>query len=124
MRKQTKIELKSFTTNIKHYLEGYVNTVNYLKLVGWAFIDKAMIDNTQKFIICKGSQDSFVFDTYRKRRRDVTRHFKAKDLDSSGYEAYIPKSELPSDTYELFLLLIDSDGTQYRVALDKEVIIK
>lgn len=118
------IALTDYQDNIKHFIEDYGESTDYIKMRGWAFIKDTQIDLTKKYIVLQNDSDTFVYTTEQIERGDITRHFRAKNLHSAGFELHLQKNDLPIGHYSVNLLLIDEKKKQFMIPLDKKIDIK
>lgn len=118
------IKLQKYKKNVKYALGKYVEKDNIYTISAWAFINNVQIDKTRKFILLKNDQHEYIIRTKMQPRSDVTKHFKAQDLDSSGFITHIDKKDFPKGTYDVHILLIDNNNTQYQVPINKKINIK
>lgn len=119
------IPLRKYNNQIQYHIDKYNNTKHILDISGWAFIQNALIDDTKKYIILvnKTTKKHYIYATFNEKRTDITQHFTAKDLSTAGFNLHLNKHHCPKGTYTLELLLIKPDQTQYRVTLEKKLLV-
>lgn len=114
-------QLVNYSKNIKFVLSETTLKNGMYTIDGWAFIENAQIDNTQKYILLKNKNKEYYVETKMIFRPDVTNHFKAKDLIKSGLQAYIYKKDFPKGTYDVYILLEDTNNEQYLIDTTKKL---
>lgn len=117
------IKLSPPRKNIKYALDKFKeDTMSYI-FTGWAFVENVQTDQTKKYLLLKNEQHTYIVRMRAQKRPDVTKNFKVKNLDNSGFSSYIYKEDFQKGTYDVRILLIDNNDTQYQVSLNKKITI-
>jgi hypothetical protein len=75
-----------------------------LKVVGWSFMTVLDGAKTEKYVVLRSKDETYVFNTFPINRPDVSKHYHG-DLDHSGFYALIIKKDIKSDEYDLWYYL-------------------
>ncbi len=121
LQKQVKIPLQSNTGNIQYSIDLFDENKNFIIIRGWAFRKGSTMDKTKKYIVFKDKNQSIIYSTLSQNRPDVTKYFKASNLDKSGFHCTIKKEHLPSSSFEVWLLLIDKNGKQISIPVNEKI---
>lgn len=103
-------------------LEEDGEIVKNIKIEGWAFINGTGSEESNCYIILKSDKKFYIFDSYKRKRPDVTAHFKTMNFDDSGFFAFIPKGDLEAGQYKIGIY-IKKDNTNAFQYTDKIITI-
>ncbi len=117
------INMNPSDNKIQYNIDKFVDLPNLMKIIGWAYIKNAKVDKSLKYIVLKSDLAKFTYTTTTRDRKDVTKHFKAENLDSSGFISIIDKRKLPNAIYKVFLLLKDENSVIHMINTKKKVIV-
>lgn len=120
---RTDLKLQINDDNVQFNIDKYFESSSRMKIFGWAYVKGETIDNSKKYIVLKNSKESIVYSTKIQIRPDITKHFKAKDLDHSGFNATIIKGELSQGSYDIYILIHDQDGSKHMINTHRKVSI-
>lgn len=116
------LKLKPIDTEINFYIDRCEdNHPKLINITGWAFQNEKTVDKTNKYIVLRNPDKTYIFSTITIPRKDVTRYFKARDLDNSGFEALILKKNVLRGIYHVDLLLIEEGGQQHLIFTNETV---
>lgn len=118
---RTDLKLQINDDHVLFHVDKYIETSSLIRIRGWAYKKGDTIDKSKKYIVFKGSKELIVYSTTNQIRPDITKHFQAKDLDQCGFNATIIKGELPKDSYDIYILVHDEDGSQHMIDTHKKV---
>ena len=118
------IDKKLVVKNIKFNIDEFIDTSLFVKIRGWAYKQNKLVDYSTKYIVLKNTEHEYTFSVTKQERKDVTKYFKAKNLDQSGFITIIKKDELPEGSYDLYILLKNKNGITEMIDIRKKVIIK
>ena len=124
LQKQVKIPLQSNMGNIQYSIDLFDENKKFIIIRGWAFKKGSTMDKTEKYIVLKDKNQSIIYSTLSQNRPDVTKYFKASNLDKSGFHCTIKKEKLPSSSFEVWLLLVDKNGKQVSISVNKKIDLK
>lgn len=110
-----------YTNDIIYHIDKFLEGKESLRIQGWCFIKGSKIDKTTKYIVLKNTQNTISFTTSKQLRADVTKHFRAANLENSGFAACIFTSDIPPGKYTINLLLVDQKGKKSMISLDKHI---
>jgi|GEM_PF-571981 len=68
---------------------------------GWAYINGQSSEGSEIFIVLKSERKTYIFDTFKQKRPDVTAYFKTLNFDDSGFSTIILKNGLESGSYRI-----------------------
>lgn len=120
--KKVSINTKNLSHNVLYSIDHkLLLSTRYLYINGWAFYKGAQVDQSQKYIVLKSNNKIIVFTTYQQKRPDVTRHFKAKDLAKSGFEAMIPLEKIPQGECQVHILLFEGENNKNMIYTNKNI---
>jgi len=121
--KLQKSSLPSETNNLMSSISRFVPGTDVLDVQGWAFIEGQSAENSQIYLVLRSDSDTYVFDTVRKLRPDVTAAFAQLNLnlDDSGFTALIPTRDIRAGEYTVGVLLRKGDIEALRY-LDRAVV--
>jgi len=117
------IKLFPHQKNIKYTLDKYKENNIAYTFTGWAFVENTQTDQTKKYLLLKNKHHDYIIRMRIQKRPDVTKSFKAKNLDNSGFLSYIYKEDLQKGIYDVHIILIDDNNTQYQIPLNKKITI-
>ena len=87
---------------------------------GWAHISGREYVNSETFVVLKSTDTTYVFDTYRHFRHDVTLAMNVGDLDNSGFTVIVPYDRIDDGEYEIGIYIRERtpffslpDGMEY-----------
>ncbi|SFV65248.1 hypothetical protein MNB_SV-13-839 [hydrothermal vent metagenome] len=106
---------------IEYSLDKYKLYDTVYVISGWAFLRGVQIAESSKYIVLKNKSFEYILASQANERKDVTRHFSAKDLSKSGFKIPIDKKDLAIGTYDMSLLLIDKHGQQHLISLNRKI---
>ncbi|MFB3854686.1 MAG: hypothetical protein ACE148_12775 [Vicinamibacterales bacterium] len=80
---------------------------------GWAFIEGANARSSRTYVVLRSDADTYVFDTFWRRRLDIGRSFAGhgSNLGASGFVAFIPAGAVPPANYRVGVYVKDG-GTE------------
>lgn len=93
-------ETDNITVSIDR-LEEDAQIVKNMRIEGWAFINGTSPENSNCYIILKSDKKFYIFDSHKRKRPDVTAHFKTMNLDDSGFFSFIPKGDMEAGQYKI-----------------------
>lgn len=101
------------SSTVKYWIDSLVQIGNYLKVVGWAYVENQPSEGQLKYVMLEannGTGQSYT--TTRSERPDVAATFSNSLYEASGFSAFIPLTngiDLADGT--LRILIIGSTGT-------------
>ena len=98
-------ELPDETDNIDYSFEFTPDSGLLFIDNGWAYIEGLPTDRMNTFVVLRGAQHAYVFDTYKHFRPDVTAAKNAGYLDFSGFSLFVDPSRIEPDQYDVGLLI-------------------
>jgi hypothetical protein len=99
-----KVPLPRETDNISFSidrLEEDGQIVKNIKIEGWAFIGGTNSEESNCYIVLNSDIIFYIFNSDKRKRPDVTAHFKTMNFDDSGFFAFIPKGDLEPGQYRI-----------------------
>ena len=111
------------TNNISMSIDRLEGDEKGLKIEGWALINGMSSEQSDIYIILKSDKKVYLLDVDKRRRPDVTAHFKTLNFDDSGFFIGIPKYSLDSGPYGIGIFIRNNktDALQYT---EKTITIK
>jgi len=82
-------------------LEEDGQIVKNMRIEGWAFIRGTNSEESYCYIVLRSDKKIYIFGSDKRKRPDVTAHFKTMNLDDSGFFAFIPKGDLEPGQYQI-----------------------
>jgi hypothetical protein len=97
------LRLPAETNNITIAVDHIAVRDQLIEIEGWSFIEGQNTDNSEIFLVLKSNLGTYVFNTQKRIRHDVTLIVGESklSLDNSGYIAFIPKDKLVQGEYFL-----------------------
>jgi hypothetical protein len=80
----------------------------YLFIEGWAFLE-AQRGESVVYIVLQSDQNTFMFDTSQRFRRDVGKYFRSTEFENKGFLATIIRKDLKPGNYRIGLLIKQKD---------------
>ncbi|MFP9115057.1 glycosyltransferase family 39 protein [Flavobacterium sp. RHBU_3] len=123
----TKLEdLKKKESGITYNFDEFIDDGKELKASGWAFVKGHDATNFQVSIILMDPVRGIKLKTQQVMRNDVTVFMASPyNLDNSGFLCHLPLQDLPKANYKVGIYIKNkSDGSDYLVTTDKNVIVK
>jgi len=118
---QITVNLNSYQQNVHFSIDKYIDSPKILTIKGWAFKKNNTFDFTKKYIVLENKLKCNFFTTFEIIRKDVTKHFNAKNLHHSGFHAEIDKKELLDGEYKIYILLIEPNGNKHMIPIEKTI---
>jgi hypothetical protein len=85
---------------------GNIEINDYAHIRGWAVIPNLGSSSSKIYVLLKSNKITIKLKTYRSERQDVSSQLGIQYLyDYSGYDAYPAAYQIPSDNYELGVLI-------------------
>lgn len=119
----TNIKLVQPKKNIKYHIDGYEKSRLWSAIHGWSYIDTLPNKETKKYIVLTRKKHQYIIKTKVILRPDVSKYFNIKDTDRTGFKAYLYHLDFPKGSYDVSMLLIDNNNTQYQIPLNKKIYI-
>ncbi len=94
-----------------------------VRIHGWAFRKNKTIDKSIKYIAFISDEKTYVFPVKQTERKDITKHFQAENLDSSGFGIAINKNGLKVGVYKLYILLEEPNGSLHMSTLNSQIVV-
>jgi hypothetical protein len=104
------LKVTKYLEDVLVHLDKYRESTTMIHIFGWAFVSNRQVDHSKKYMVLQNKDHQFIIATQSSLRKDITKHFYAKDLNHAGFEAYIYKKDFPNGKYSLSILLIDEEG--------------
>jgi len=115
--KLQEMSLPQVTNNIQCSVGHFVVTTQSLEISGWAFIREKDTKDSETFVVLKSDNKTYIFDSVRQNRKDVTNALKKLklDLDWSGFWSIIPLRMIESGDYKVgvYIKKGDIEALQY-----------
>jgi hypothetical protein len=93
------------SSDINYYIDELENSLDYIKVRGWAFINDQDSLDSEISIVMKNESDNYVLNTVPMKRQDVTEHFGKLNYDDSGFYSRIPKDIVEPGNYNIGVLI-------------------
>jgi len=97
-----KISLPVETDNIVYDIGGQGNP-KLVELLGWAFIQRQNVEDSQYYVVLNSTDSTYVFDTLLFPKPNVTQAYAHLNinLDNSGFFARVPMKKIEDGTYRV-----------------------
>ncbi len=98
------VRLPAAALNIRYWIDQLeTDGETALELKGWAFLPGEGAVGQETYVVLESRDETYVFDTMRWPRRDITDYFQETglNLDSSGFWAILPLREIRSGKYRV-----------------------
>lgn len=99
------LKLPEETNCLSFNLDKLIQRKNSVEIRGWAYINNENADNMEIFIALRSNRNTYIYNTKKIKRHDVTAHFKTFNFDNSGFHAIVLKNEIESGEYRIGLFL-------------------
>ncbi|MEE9408227.1 MAG: DUF6311 domain-containing protein [Polaribacter sp.] len=95
---------------IKSNIENITTTPNYIRIGGWAFIkNKKSNINDSIFLMLKSKNNTYFKNIKTTSRKDITKHFKANNLDNSGFNSIHYLNSIEKGNYSIGIAIRESN---------------
>jgi hypothetical protein len=118
------MELTEHSESIQMNLDGFIENSSMATLFGWAIVANSSFDKTNKYIVLKSDKETYIVKTSEVLREDVATVLQAKGLKRSGFKTTLYKKDFKEGLYDVFILLLDTNGQKYMTSLTKKIEIK
>lgn len=110
----------TFSDNIRYNIEELTLNAKFAKLKGWAFVDQRQ-DNSKDstFLFLQNQKSTYIGYLNPLIRKDVTAHFKAKNLDNSGINSINYFNSLEGGIYNIGIAIKTENDKWYFQSLNK-----
>jgi len=106
--------------NLQFNIESYTFEDDVIQISGWAFkksSESCLKDSV--FIALSDKDKSYLFPVNKVMRGDISKEYKRKDLDESGFFTTIFTDKLPKKAYTLAIVIKDEYGNFHNSKTDK-----
>jgi hypothetical protein len=101
------LNVKELTSTINSYFDIVDISKNYIKIVGWGFLEGFNSDSQKSYILFKKDKQIISYSTVLQIRTDLTTGFikTGLNLDSAGFQVKIPANNFEKGQYQLGLYI-------------------
>ena len=109
------------THDIKFSIDSFLREKTSLYLKGWAFVPDQNSKLSQKYIVLKNSQHTYVVTTVDHNRNDVAKFFNNPLYEYSGFQVQMDLTNFAKGKYALMMLIVDKDNKRHLVNTHRDI---